>query len=46
MAGRGFTSNVPDPNNPKTALLVRYSALAALRQVIFPVRYGTRRPAL
>jgi aspartate dehydrogenase len=33
--------NVPDPNNPKTALLACYSALAALRQLASHVRYGT-----
>ena len=33
--------NVPDPENPKTALLACYSALAALRQIASPVRYGT-----
>lgn len=33
--------NVPSPENPKTAWLACYSALAALRQMQSPVRYGT-----
>jgi len=33
--------NVPDPDNPKTALLACYSALAALKEAASPVRYGT-----
>ena len=33
--------NVPDPENPKTALLACYSALAALRRLAGPVHYGT-----
>ena len=33
--------NVPDPENPKTALLACYSALAALRELSRRVRYGT-----
>jgi aspartate dehydrogenase len=33
--------NVPDPDNPKTALLACYSALAAIRQVASRTRYGT-----
>ena len=33
--------NVPAPENPKTAWLACYSALAALRAVGDPVRYGT-----
>ena len=33
--------NVPAPDNPKTAWLACYSALAALKQVKSPVRYGT-----
>jgi aspartate dehydrogenase len=33
--------NVPDPANPKTALLACYSALAALREISSRVRYGT-----
>jgi aspartate dehydrogenase len=33
--------NVPSPENPKTAWLACYSALAALRSVSSPVRYGT-----
>jgi aspartate dehydrogenase len=33
--------NVPSPDNPKTAWLACYSALAALKQLQSPVRYGT-----
>ncbi len=33
--------NVPDPENPKTALLACYSGLAALRQLAATARYGT-----
>jgi len=33
--------NVPAPENPKTAWLACYSALAALRELASPVRYGT-----
>lgn len=33
--------SVPSPDNPKTALLACYSALAAFRQLGSPVRYGT-----
>jgi aspartate dehydrogenase len=33
--------NVPSPENPKTAWLACYSALAALRQMQSPIRYGT-----
>lgn len=33
--------NVPAPENPKTAWLACYSALAALKAVQSPVRYGT-----
>jgi aspartate dehydrogenase len=33
--------NVPSPENPKTAWLACYSALAALKQMQSPVRYGT-----
>jgi aspartate dehydrogenase len=33
--------SVPSPDNPKTALLACYSALAAYRQFASPVRYGT-----
>jgi aspartate dehydrogenase len=33
--------SVPSPDNPKTALLACYSALAAFRQFASPVRYGT-----
>jgi len=42
-AGR-FTvllENVPAPDNPKTALLACYSALAAIRQFASAIRYGT-----
>jgi aspartate dehydrogenase len=33
--------NVPAPDNPKTAWLACYSALAALKAAKSPVRYGT-----
>ena len=33
--------NVPSPDNPKTAWLACYSALAALKGAKSPVRYGT-----
>jgi len=33
--------NVPSPDNPKTAWLACYSALAALKAARSPVRYGT-----
>jgi aspartate dehydrogenase len=33
--------NVPSPDNPKTALLACYSALAAVSQIASPIRYGT-----
>jgi aspartate dehydrogenase len=33
--------NVPAPENPKTAWLACYSALAALREIASPIRYGT-----
>jgi len=33
--------NLPSPNNPKTAMLACFSALAALKQFNSPVRYGT-----
>jgi aspartate dehydrogenase len=33
--------SVPSPDNPKTAMLACYSALAAFRQYNSPVRYGT-----
>ncbi len=33
--------NVPSPDNPKTAWLACYSALAALKCAKSPVRYGT-----
>lgn len=33
--------SVPSPDNPKTALLACYSALAAYHQFTSPVRYGT-----
>jgi aspartate dehydrogenase len=33
--------NVPSPDNPKTAWLACYSALAALKAMQSPVRYGT-----
>lgn len=33
--------NVPAPDNPKTAWLACYSALAALKQFQSPIRYGT-----
>ena len=38
---RVLLENVPSPENPKTAWLACYSALAALRQLASPVRYGT-----
>jgi aspartate dehydrogenase len=34
-------ANVPDPDNPKTAWLACYSALAAIREARSAVRYGT-----
>ena len=33
--------NLPSPDNPKTAMLACFSALAALKQFNSPVRYGT-----
>lgn len=33
--------SVPSPDNPKTALLACYSAIAAIKQFNSPVRYGT-----
>lgn len=33
--------SVPFPENPKTAMLAAYSALAAVREFASPVRYGT-----
>lgn len=33
--------NIPSPENPKTAWLACYSALAAIRQLQSPIRYGT-----
>jgi aspartate dehydrogenase len=33
--------NVPAPENPKTAWLACYSALAALKEIASKVRYGT-----
>lgn len=33
--------NVPAPENPKTAWLACYSALAALKEIASPIRYGT-----
>lgn len=33
--------NVPSPSNPKTAWLACYSALAALKALQSPIRYGT-----
>lgn len=33
--------NVPSPENPKTAWLACYSALAAMKQMQSPIRYGT-----
>lgn len=38
---RVVLENVPAPENPKTAWLACYSALAALRELASPVRYGT-----
>lgn len=38
---RMLLENVPSPENPKTAWLACYSALAALRELASPVRYGT-----
>lgn len=38
---RVVMENVPAPENPKTAWLACYSALAALRELASPVRYGT-----
>lgn len=34
-------NSVPAPDNPKTAWLACYSALAALKQLQSPIRYGT-----
>ena len=33
--------SVPSADNPKTAMLACFSALAAMRQIASPVRYGT-----
>jgi aspartate dehydrogenase len=33
--------SVPSPDNPKTAIIACYSAIAAFRQFASPVRYGT-----
>ena len=33
--------SVPSVDNPKTAMIACYSALAALRELMSPVRYGT-----
>jgi aspartate dehydrogenase len=33
--------SVPSPDNPRTAMLACFSALAAFRQFGSPVRYGT-----
>jgi aspartate dehydrogenase len=46
IAGRSGTidlrfESVPSPDNPKTALLACFSALAAYRQFASAVRYGT-----
>ena len=46
VAGRSgrFTvvlENVPSPDNPKTAWLACYSAIAALAALASPARYGT-----
>jgi aspartate dehydrogenase len=38
---RVVLENVPAPENPKTAWLACYSALAALREIASPIRYGT-----
>jgi predicted dinucleotide-utilizing enzyme len=32
---------MPSPDNPRTALLAGFSALAAFKQFSSPVRYGT-----
>lgn len=38
---RVVLENVPAPENPKTAWLACYSALAALKEIASPIRYGT-----